>query len=161
MAILGYNTKGAGAAALGTGFKNSSKFTLATPQTMTELHGWFGGGSANVILFIYSDVAGVPTTRLAYTSPLALTGVDVDLSQSGFSLSLAAGDYWIGFVSDVAGTGVAYRENSGGTSRTHNAATFNPPATPYESGGAATRKWSMWAVVGAPAAAFVPQIAIT
>ena len=163
MAILGYNSKGASAAGFATGAKVSSKFNLAAPATMTELHGWFGGSGTNVILFIYSDSAGVPNTRLAYTSPLALTGVDVDLSQSGFSVALAAGDYWIGWVSQGTGTGGAgYRDSSGGTSYSvTSGATFNPPVDPHEVGAAGARKMSCWAVVGAAAgAAYVPQIVI-
>jgi hypothetical protein len=165
MAILGYNSKGSTSAGLTTGAWGASKFTLASPATLTELHGWFGGSATNIILFIYSDVAGTPTNRLAYTSPIALTGGDAERSQTGFSVALTAGDYWIGFTSQGAGTGGVYwRDATGGTHyAVTSGATFNPPSNPFAGGGSGgTRKYSMWAVVGAAAGpAFVPQIVIT
>jgi hypothetical protein len=154
MAILGYDTKGASASAFGTNLMFASKWTLASSATLTELHGWFGGNSTNVIVAIWADSAGAPSTRLAYTSPLALTGSDIDLNQTGFSVSLAAGDYWIGCVSQDAGSsGVVYRDTGGVAHATKAGTGFNPPDNPFGTpDGSGTRRYSCWAVVGAPAA---------
>ena len=163
MAVLGYNTKGATNIGFAAGEKLSSPFVLASPQTLTELHGWFGGSGANVILHIYTDTAGSPDARVAYTSPLALTGVDVELSQTGFSVALAAGTYWIGFTSDAAGTvGKVFRDATGGSYKgILSGATFNPPSNPYGTTNTAnaSRVLSVWGIVGAaPGPSFVPEI---
>lgn len=165
MAVLGYNTKGVATIGFAAGLKISSPFVLATPQTLTELHGWFGGSGTNVILHVYTDTAGSPDALVAYTSPLALTGVDVELVQTGLSVALAAGTYWIGFTSQATGTGgLGYRDATGGSWKgILSGATFNPPSNPYGTTNTsnATRVLSVWGIVGAAAGpAFVPRIAI-
>lgn len=166
MAILGYSTKGTSTnSGVSTGRCYMSKFTLASAQTLQELHGWFSAGAGSTVrIVIYADSSGLPGARVAYTASLALTGVDANLSETGFSVSLPAGDYWIGFyVISQAGGGWCWCEDTGGTHQGIPSGVANPPpdpfGTPTTSG---TRKHSCWAVVGAAAGpAFVPQIVIT
>ena len=162
MAILGYNTRGAAQTAFATGRRTLCKHTLASAGTLTELHGWFIGSGTNVILVIYADNAGVPGARVAYTSPLAVTnaGAFFELSQTGFSVSLPAGDYWIGWVSQGVGTsGNGYRETTGGTNYLNSSgATFNPPSDPHGGGGSTgatlLSAWAVYTTATPPVAAF-------
>src|SRR4029077_15440953 len=112
VAILGYDTHGSSAASFGAARMDCTKFTLASAATLTELHGWFNpnGVAPNVRCNIYKDVDALSTPRpnatlVAYTNSTALgTGTsDIHVQQTGFSIALAAGAYWIGFRSDVAG----------------------------------------------------------
>jgi hypothetical protein len=165
MAILGNNVKGTVQNGGVANLKVSSPFVLASAQTMTELHGWFTSGSSSdhIILHIYTDTAGSPDALVAYTSPLALTGSDVELSQSGFSVPLAAGTYWIGWSFEHS-AGSYFREGAGGSYKGLNpAAAFSPPSNPYGTTNfnSAVRLLSVWAVVGVAAAAFVPRVVIT
>ena len=104
----------------------------------------------------------MPTTRVAYSSPIAVPTGDSELSQTGFSVALSPGDHWIGAGCDV-GEPSAYFETTGGSSkRWTSGTTFNPPASPCETVGVTNqaRKYSFWAVAGAAPVAFVPQIVI-
>ena|GEM_PF-4534719 len=151
MPILGYNTKGASNIGTSGGRKYVSKFTLASASTLTELHGWFTGTGATIQLVIYADSGGLPGARLAFTSPLTPTGADIELSQTGLSVALAAGTYWIGWASQNAGTVSAYYDDPGGPAA-HQAqssgAAYNPPSDPFGTPNASgTRNFSCWAVV--------------
>jgi hypothetical protein len=152
--VLGYSSNGSSQGGIADGGMFSSKFTLASAGTLTELHAWVdGGGGAgyNVIIHIYADSAGVPGARKAYTSPLATGGgTGVHLSQTGFSVALAAGNYWLGIgCSGYASAGGFKHETTGGThARYLSGATFNPPPDPWgTSTQNGTRKYSAWAVV--------------
>lgn len=164
MAILGYNTKdNSNNAGFDVGRMYVSKFTLATLQTMTELHGWFRGGSATatVRIVIYADTSGAPGTLLGYTSGLTLpVTVDTELLETGFSVSLSAGDYWIGF--RTSGTpSAAASAGTGGTHQGKLTGAADPPDNPFGTvNTSGTRKLCCWAVVGTPASTFVPQVTI-
>jgi hypothetical protein len=163
MAILGFNTKGTTTDAFAAGKMYVSKWNLASAATVSELHGWFGGSGTTVRLVIYNDagVGGDPGARLGYTSLLSLTGSDVELSETGLSISLAAGNYYIGWKSTAAGTGgVAYREAAAGIHAGLLSGAADPPPNPFGiTDTTGSRRMSCWAVVTASAGAtFVPQV---
>lgn len=154
MAILGNNVKGSSTnSGLNTGRMYASKFTLASAATLNELHGWFGnGGSASTVqIVIYADSAGSPGARVAYTSLYTLTGSDIEIAQTGFSVALAAGDYWIGFrCESPAGSGNCWTTDTGGTHKGITGGTPSPPPDPFgTTNTSGTRNHSVWAVVGA------------
>jgi hypothetical protein len=153
VAILGFNTKGPNGTSFAAGMMMTSKWTLATAGTLQELHGWFAGSGTTCRIVIYANTAGAPSTRVAYTAPLSLTGVDVELSETGFSVPLAAGVYWIGFRSAAAGSsGQAYMDISGDTHAGVVSGAADPPDNPFPApGSSGTRNYSCWAVVGAAA----------
>lgn len=149
--VLGYNAQGANARGFAAGRLQVTKWTLASAGTLTELHAWFRGtsGSPQVRIVIYADSSGVPGARLAYTAPFTLpnTGVAAEFSETGLSVSLAAGDYWIGYIS--AGTvGSAFFDTLSQTARSiSTGATFTPPPDPFGAGTSISDKFSCWAIV--------------
>lgn len=159
MAILGYDTLGSIPNVSGgtLGRMYVSKFTLATPGTLKELHGWFliqaAGQRVRVVAYAGDGASGSPGTRLAYTGDLAIPGGSgtVHVSEAGFSVALVAADYWIGWIcgsnpgTDMAACG----EEPGGIHRgITGGAAYNPPPTPFPAQDTnGTRKHSCWAVV--------------
>ena len=158
MAILGNNVKGPASNSFFEGRIYVAKYTLASASTMSELHGWFGGGTGQPRIVIYADSGGAPGARLAYTNQLPCTSPDVELSQTGFSVSLPAGSYWIGWHFSGSGSGNAYTDTDG----EHQGYTFGAGSTPPDPFGTpnitGTNRISCWAVVTAaaspPVAAF-------
>jgi hypothetical protein len=152
-AILGYNIKGASLTTSNPGRKYVTKATLAAAATLTELHGWFKGASGeNIIILIYADSAGAPGARVAYTAPFALTGSDQHLQQTGFSVSLPAGTYWIGWVGQNGASGAAYQDAPGPAGcfkGIGSGAAFNPPSDPFGTPTTSSPdfQYSCWAVV--------------
>ena len=154
MAILGYDTQGSA----GIGAANArlllSSFSLATAGTLQELHGWFGPAGAINAQFrvaIYDDdgASGEPGTRLAYTNVFTYSG-DTHVSQTGFSVALAAGNYWVGYycISTGSGTaGVCYGETTGAASRRLNSSPDPPPNPAGGPGTVGTSKLSCWGIV--------------
>jgi hypothetical protein len=153
--VLGYSTKGTVSAAFsGAGGMWVVKNTLASPGTLIELHGWFGGAAGNAVrIVVYDDDAtgALPGTRLAYSSSLALpSSGDVDLFESGLSVPLAAGDYWVGYICQAT-AGSFYRDATG-TAVSHqqilSGAAYTPPPSPFGTPAASgTRRISCWGVV--------------
>jgi hypothetical protein len=158
MAILGYTTSGAASLGAAVGRKIASKHTLASAQTLTELHAWFNGGaftSNTLVIHIHADSSGSPGARVAYTSGIPFSNgtggsVTVELSQTGFSVPLAAGDYWLG-LTFTSGDGNVRCESTGATSKAIlSGATVSPPSDPFGTTDyTGTDKLSVWAVVGA------------
>ena len=166
-AILGNNVKGSSAQGIAPGGMKVTLRTLATPMTLTELHGWFRGGAGKKVrVIIYADSAGSPGARVAYTNLLTLTGVDVILSQTGFNVPLAAGSYWVGFYGDpltITGAEDCIMNNFVGTYKGIASGVPDPPSDPFGSANqSGSRDMNCWAVLAAASApAFVPQIVIT
>lgn len=156
---LGYDVQGASFDSMGSGRMLCSRFTLATAGTLSELHGWFhdGGGASTIRLVIYRHVSGgspIPTATLVTYSNLILIsgGASVHLSQAGFNVALAAGDYWIGARSDVAG-GLYRGTITGGGNLGIDSGASDPPPDPFGSGASqssSTRLLSIWAYVSVP-----------
>jgi hypothetical protein len=160
--ILGYNTKGVGGTTTGAGRRYVTKLTHAAAATMTELHAFAGGTTpTGMQIVIYADSAGLPGARVAYTAPITPpSGAGSDVSQAGFGVALAAGDYWIGFVLDSTGGTTMYYDDPGTNVHQANTsgAAYNPPSNPFGSpNSSGTRKYSCWAVVGsgAPTSGFL------
>jgi hypothetical protein len=153
LTVLGFNTKGGTAAGLNSaGMLHVSQFALASPGTLKELHGFFKGDtpSTSVRVVIYKDdgAGGLPGTRLAYTASTALpaTLTDLEVAETGFSVALTAGNYWIGFV--CLGTlGSAYEEPGVGVHRAASGAAYTPPPDPFPASSSGTRKYSCWGMV--------------
>jgi PKD repeat protein len=160
MAILGNNVQGGGTFSAAAGRKASTKFTLASAQTLQELHAWVypgsaGGGGNTYTIHIYADSSGSPGARVAYTSSIVQAGgpAVVEISQSGFSTALAAGDYWLG-VSFTNAQGDVREDASTGTLKAIlGGTTVSPPSDPYGTTdfGPSTGLLSVWAVTGAAA----------
>jgi PKD repeat protein len=129
---------------------------------MSELHGWVGGPSAasahaRIVIYAADGAGGNPGTRLAYTNETTYSA-DTEIAQTGFSVSLPAADYWIGWLCISIGSGGAaqvYADTSTGSYVGLSSGASNPPPAPFgtpdQSG---TGKLSCWAVV--TAAASVP-----
>lgn len=153
--ILGYNVKGGGTSGLPSGRMEVSKFTLATAGTLTELHCWYAGSgspAAQVRIVVYDDdgSGGLPGTRLGYTNILTLdVSSDRELSETGLSLALAAGDYWLGTVSNSATTSPPiYNDTGGNHQQKSTSVTFTPPQTPFGTpNSSGTRKHSVWGII--------------
>lgn len=131
--ILGYNTRGASILGTNAGRKYATKFTLASPGTLTELHGWFIGPGDNMIIYVYADSAGSPGARVAYTAPFALTGAANEFIQTGFSVALPAADYWVGWVAQSGIAAAAYYTIDAAIQfkGIGSGAAFNPPSDPF------------------------------
>lgn len=153
--VLGYSTKGASTAGIASNRIQVSQFTLASAGTLNELHGWFVGGASavhvRVVIYAADGGGGLPGTRLAYTADTTLPAtVDTHLTETGFSVALAAANYWLGWVSPGPSGPMVYIEDLGGThqQRTDVGVTFNPPPDPFGTPNASgTRKLSCWGVV--------------
>lgn len=163
MAILGNNLGSNIADGMATGKMQVSRFTLATASTLTELHGIFDdfGGASAVRIVIYKHASGTTpdpgATRVAYTNSLPIVGSgSIEVSQSGFSVPLAAGDYWIGARSNVSGC--AYRGAHTGLDAHSgwDSGAPDPPPDPFGAPGVSSgagNQLACWAIVGAAAAA--------
>jgi hypothetical protein len=151
--ILGYDTKSPSPRfSLATGRKFSSKATLASPGVLTELHGWFTKASNRVVLHVYADNSGVPGALVAYSAPVDISGSgDIQVSVTGLSVNLSAGDYWVGFTAENDG-GNVYGASSGGSLRgILGGATFSPPSDPYgTTNHSDSTRLSIWGVVDDP-----------
>jgi hypothetical protein len=154
-AVLGYDVKDSGdTSSMGAGRIYVSKYTLAAPATLTELHAWFGSpGAVNaqsrIVIYAADGGSGNPGTRLAYTNILTWSD-DAHVSQAGFSVALAAADYWIGFAGISLGSagGSQVYAGTGGTHVGVTAGAADPPATPFPTTNTSgTRKHSCWAVI--------------
>ncbi len=149
--ILGNNVKGSAISTVFATRMYVSQFTLASAKTLNELHGWFlGTWNGTIRLVIYADSADAPAARLAYTSALAYNGsADVELVETGFSVSLAAGNYWIGWECPTLTSGSP--SSAGSATGTYNGKTTgaaDPPDNPFGSVNASgARNHSCWAVV--------------
>lgn len=150
--ILGNNTAGgASGTASNAGRMYVSKFTLATGGTLTELHGNFfqTTGTPQVQIVLYSDSAGSPNSRLAFTSPITVTNGTpaIEYSQSGFSVSLSSGTYWVGWCAGGSGLSVPFDSNpeyKGSLA----SASFNPPNATFPTvDTSGTRSYRCWGVV--------------
>jgi hypothetical protein len=170
VAILGnggLTTKGDSSIGLAAGRTFVTPATLASGSTLTELHGWFNGTGTNVRIVIYADTGSLPGALVAYTNPLALTGAgDVELSQTGMSVVLAAGTYWLGFVSEGAGTGSTnffYNSTGGSYQGKASGHTFTPPNDPFgtPTNSDPNRRVSCWAIVGPPSTSRSAVVAAT
>lgn len=165
MAILGNDSDHSSNIAGATNRKIAWRFTLASAGVLNELHAWVDPRTlgASFLIHIHADSAGAPGTRLAYTSTFALAANsgEQEISQSGFAVSLAAADYWLG-ITISSSNGQGRVAASGSTGRAiQDGGTFSPPPDPFgtpTSTSATANPGAVWAVVGAPAASFVPQI---
>lgn len=107
-----------------------SLFTLTEAGNVTSIEARFEASSSagtNFKGLIYSNNAGVPNTRLGVGAAVAVPAGGGVLSSS-LSVSLAAGDYWLGFVCD-AFTAVAEEDTTGGLSRMEGTTYASPAAT--------------------------------
>jgi hypothetical protein len=162
--ILGYNGAEAASFSFVAGRKISNKVTLASSGVLTELHARASGQVSppqRIIIHVYADNAGAPGARVAYTSPLTIaTGDFVLRSQTGFSVPLAAGDYWIGVTSEIEASSMGAVGTTGGILRAIlSGAAFDPPSDPWgTSNFSGTHRLCVWGVVedvpAAPVAAF-------
>jgi len=150
--VLGYSTRGSISTGMGAGYMHVASYTLAGAGTLTELHGWFVGATGAAIrVVIYDDdgSSALPGTRLAYTNSFALPASgDYHAAETGLSVPLTAGNYWVGFISQAA-LGLFTREGSGAThQQITSGATYTPPPNPFGTpSSSGTRMVSCWGIV--------------
>lgn len=107
-----------------------SLFTLTEAGDVSEIVARFHSSSAagtNMKGLIYSNNAGVPNARLGVGAAVAVPAGG-GLVTSALAVSLAAGDYWLGFVCDSF-EAVAEEDSSGGLSRMEGTTYASPAAT--------------------------------
>lgn len=106
MATFGQTTPGTVSSPTQDGRYWASKFTLTEAGLVTAVNAFFdydagntsnSGDSAKAV--IYADSAGSPGTLMGVSAAAAVPGGDVEVSFS-ISVSLPAGDYWLGIVSN-------------------------------------------------------------
>jgi len=164
-ANFGYTTIGGTLDTISAGEQNGSKFTMAQNAAITTMSAYVDLNTLTRTyrICVYSDVAGVPTTLLAYTADITATttaawqtsAVAFDGAGAAItSLDLASGStYWVTI--HVNGGGgfsfiLSYDAAAAGTSYTGNADTFSGgPETPWVGGTAAARQYSAY-VTGTP-----------
>lgn len=159
MAILGNNTDGGASFSASAGRKISSRFNVAAGgQTLQELHALVnpGSGAGNTyVIHAYAETSAAPGALVAYTSPIVLSGsgATVEISQTGLSAALSAGNYWLG-VTFTTNQGNCRCFNSGGTLLAIlGGATVSPPSDPYGAWDfSGVNILSVWAVTVAAAA---------
>lgn len=123
------------------------RFTATADGTVTDLHSYSAGTTSHFFVgCYYSDVTGVPTSRLDYGDQVAVTTTPAwrDFS-SGISVSVTNGvAYWISLVTGQ--TGIRYYYDAGGTNQHaygSDAAWPTPPAT-FPTPTYAARKMSIY-----------------
>jgi hypothetical protein len=75
---------------------------------------------------------------------------DTDVNETGLSVALTAGNYYIGFICEnTVGNGTGYRENTGSTHyQIASGVVYNPPPSTFPGGSTTgTRKYSVWGIV--------------
>ena len=133
MATFGNTTAG------GDTFPNSgdralvSKFTLSEAGDVTEINARFAGTATAGMNFkglIYDDdgTAGAPGTRLAIGTATAVPAGGGVIA-SPITASLAAGDYWLGYVCDSFQAEADIETT--GTLKRKEAHTYASPSTPW------------------------------
>jgi hypothetical protein len=117
-----------------------SRFTLTEAGDLTEIVARFDAAStagASLKGLVYSDNAGTPQTRLAVGAAVAVPAGG-GLVASALTVSLAAGEYWLGFVADSF-QAVAQCDAAGGLSRMEGTTYASPAATWIQAGTSAAR----------------------
>lgn len=109
------------------------KFTLSELGNVSSIsiHCRTSSGTGNIKGLIYADSAGTPGSRLAVGAVVGIT-TSAGWAVSTLTVQLAAGDYWIGCVSDVA---IIVSEDSLGGAQTalKTSFTYASPADPFGS----------------------------
>ena len=153
-AILGNSVDHSSGFSDGAGGKFSYKFNLPAAGTLTELHAWVNAYTPgnSYVIHVYADSGGEPGAPLVYTSAIVVPPggtTDVEISQAGFSVALAAGDYWIGVTSQASTNQIKSAATGATPYRHYNGAAFHPPSNPWGTStdtGTAT-PIAAWAVV--------------
>jgi hypothetical protein len=166
-ADYGYTTIGGTIDTVSAGEQNGSKFTITDSVTVTTMSAYVDLNTLTRTfrIALYTDVAGVPTTLLAYTADLTAnttaqwhtSAVAFDAAGAAITtVTLAAGTYWVSI--HVNGGGgfdflINYDAAAAGTSYVDNADTFSGgPETPWAGGSASARQYSAYVTgtVGTP-----------
>lgn len=117
-----------------------SLFTLTEAGDLSEIVARFDASStagASIKGLVYANSAGTPGARLAVGAAVAVPAGG-GLVSSALSVSLAAGDYWLGFVANSF-EAVAQCDSAGGLSRMEGTTYASPAATWTQSGTSAAR----------------------
>lgn len=135
MARFGDETAGGDTYPLGEDLALLSLFTLTEDGDITSIEARFDSSSTAGTSFkglVYSNNAGVPNARLGIGTAATIPAGGGVIS-SALSVSLSAGDYWLGYVCNSF-EAVAQVDISGGLSRMEGATYASPAATWTESG---------------------------
>lgn len=114
-----------------------SKFTLSEAGNVTKLTAFFdydaGQSSAagdNVKAVIYADSSGSPGALLAVSSGVAIPAGDQTIDFT-VSVSLTAGDYWLGIVADSTNSRINAQGGSSGNYARQESLTYASPASTF------------------------------
>ncbi len=146
--VLGNNTIQASGTTGSSGRMYVSSYTLASSGTLTELHGYFrnSGGGSNAKVVLYADSAGLPGAKKAVTSSVAITTDPQEIIQTGFSVALTAGTYWVGFIVD--GSTVLMPFGTGSYQGILSGASFATPPDPFGTPNTSgARGYCCWGIV--------------
>jgi len=95
-------------------------------------------------LCIYADVAGSPAGLEAVTIERSLSSQDQDEDfLFASNPTLAAGDYWLGIMSDGVGSGIIYYDGVGNTE--YKNITYNAPPNPFGASTSLVREYTIYA----------------
>ena len=140
---FGTTTIGASTSSGGANFLDvSGPYNVPTPAAVSKLTGYLAGGGQDTQMraVIYADNSGAPgafvgvTTAVTVFAGAAPNWVDFPFPSA---VSIAPGDYWIGYWVDTPGAQVAYYDSVAGAERSAGAAysaVDNPP-DPFGSAG--------------------------
>ena len=143
-------------AGLNADYKRGSKFTISQAFTLLGLSAYLDGGGGGtgaqqVLMELYSDASGVPSTRLAVSNTLTINSGQaagwVHFALPAPVTSLAAGSYWI-VIHTGATTGIIRDYGASGGSWYGNSDPFSVSggSNPFGSGTPGSTTMSVYAV---------------
>ena len=92
---------------------SASKFTLSGggDATSMAIHCKVASGTSLMKMAIYSDSSGSPSAKLGVTNEISVSNTTSAYQTASFAspVTLGAGDYWLTFMQDNAGTGFCPR----------------------------------------------------
>jgi len=114
----------------------ASKFTLSVAGDVTKVTAFFDFDASNTSFsgdngkaVIYEDSSGAPGALVAVSSAVSIPGGDQQIDFP-VTVSLAAGDYWLGIVTDSFNSRLNIFAFSGGSHVTKESLTYASPADP-------------------------------
>lgn len=135
MATFGTTSIGSNTTGHGTDDSVVNKFTLSEDGDVSKLTAYTKGTLAteNSKGVIYSDNAGEPEDLLGTSNSTSVSTTAAWRDYTFASVvSLTAGDYWLGVVSD--GPITSYNETTGGSRRISNDSSYTSPVDPWNVG---------------------------
>jgi len=112
------------------------------------IHCKVASGTSLMKMAIYSDSSGSPSAKLGVTNEISVSNTTSAYQTASFAspVTLGAGDYWLTFMQDNAGTGFEYSNNtSSGAEKNNSTTTYPTFPDPFNSDGTLDRDISIYA----------------